>query len=252
MPNLTQTMGIVMAPLPGKRVAVASREMEILSLFAEWLWREPIFIQAFHPTIQNWLPFYWRGFTQTTHYTYVLDELESLDRIWDGLSTERRTNIRKARKLGITVRECDPDLVFAAWKVTCDPQGKTSPYSADYLRRLIETAQKMGAGACLAAQDGSGTTHSACFFVWDSKRGYLIAGGHDPASSGTGASALMLWSLIEFAATRTAVFDFEGSMTKQVETSFRSFGARRIPYNRIVKMPNVMRSCLCLAGKTGV
>jgi hypothetical protein len=252
MPMLTQTMGVVIEPIKGKAVNVNGREKEILDIFAERLGLEPVFIQAFHPTSQNWLPFYWRGFTQTTHYTYVLDDLESLDRIWDGLTPTRRTNIRKARKLGITVRECGPDLVFNAWNLVLERQGRKSPYSFEYLRRLFEAAQKMGAGTCLAAEDPFGTTHAACFFVWDSKRGYLIAGGHDPALSESGASSLMLWHLIEFAATRTAVFDFEGSMTKQVERAFRHFGAKRVGYNRIVKMPRWLRICLLVAGKMQV
>jgi hypothetical protein len=252
MPSLTQTMGVVIAPLAGKRVTVQTRETEILGLFADRLVHEPIFIQAFHPSSQNWLPFYWRGFTQTTHYTYVLDELESLDRVWDGLLAHQRTNIRRARKLGLVARECDPETVFAASNATFARQGRKTPYSLEYLTRLYKAARENNAGVCMAVHDGQGKVHAAAFFVWDGKRGYQIAGGHEPALGSSGGAVLLVWTLIEFAASRTAIFDLEGSMTKPVEHSFRAFGAKRVPYNRIVKMPNLLRAALCAIGKVRI
>lgn len=252
MPRLTQTMGVVMAPFPGKRVAQESRETEILGLFADWLSQEAIFIQAFHPASQNWLPFYWRGFTQTTHYTYVFDDLSSLDRLWDGLDSDRRTNIRKARRLGISVRECGPETVFEAAASSFHRQGRQCPYTLEYLRGLYDAARAQDAGVCMAATDGQGRVHAAEFFVWDAKRGYRLAGGHATELGTSGGAVLLVWSLAEFAATRTAVFDFEGSMHRPIEASFRSYGARRVPYNRIVRMPRWMRMALCAAGRVQI
>ena len=249
MPMLTQTMGVVIAPLPGKKVTVESRETNILNVFAERLVQEPIFIQAFHPTSQNWLPFFWHGFTQTTHYTYVIDDLSSPDRLWSGLVQERRTNIRKAHKLGLSVKECSPETVYEISKANFERQGRRNPYPLGYLRRLYEAARARDAGVCMAAADRDGTVHAAAFFIWDCKRGYQLAGGHEPSLGSTGGAALLQWNMIEYAAGRTAVYDFEGSMTKQIEISFRSFGARRVPYNRIVRMPNWLRTSLCAVGK---
>ncbi len=252
MPALTQTLGVVIAVLPGKLVTIESREREILDLFAERLARERIFVQAFHPTSQNWLPFYWRGFTQTTHYTYVLDDLQSIDRIWDGLARERRTDIRRGRKLGLRVKECGPEAVFQASGQTFERKGKKTPYRLDYLCRLYEAARSKNAGVCMAAEDANGRVHAAAFFVWDSKRGYNLAGGHDPSLSTSPGASLLMWALIEYAAARTAVFDFEGSMAKEIERSFRSFGARRVAYNRIAYIPRWLRICLLGAGKVQV
>lgn len=249
MPMLTQTMGVVIAPLPGKKVTVDSRETNILNIFAEHLSREWIFIQAFHPNSQNWLPFFWRGFTQTTHYTYVLDDLESMERLWSGMDSERRSNIRKAQRLGLRTSECSPEVVFNASKATFERQGRRNPYPLEYLCRLYEAARARDACVCLAAQDRDGTVHAAAFYIWDSKRSYLLVGGHVPSLGTNGGAALLTWSALEYVAARTAVFDFEGSMARQIEASFRSFGARRVPYNRIVKMPNWLRSCLCAVGK---
>lgn len=252
MPKLTQTLGVVIASQPGKSVTVESRETEILNAFAEHLSRERIFIQAFHPECRNWLPFYWQGFTQTTHYTYVLDDLSSMDHIWDGLDKDRRANIRKARREGIRITECGPEEVHAASAASFERQGKPCSYTLDYLSRLVRAAQENHAGTCLCARDSRGRIHAAVFFVWDSRHGYQLAGGHDTALGSSGANVLLVWSLIEFAASRTAIFDFEGSMHRKIETSFRSFGAKRIPYNRIIKMPRWMRIGLCAAGRVSL
>jgi hypothetical protein len=248
MPKLTQTLGVVIQNLPGKKVAQESRETEILDCFAARLSEEPVFIQAFHPAQQNWLPFHWRGYTQTTHYTHVFDDLSSLNKIWDGLDRDRRNNIRKARRLNLSVRECGPETVHAAAKASFERQNRSCPYRADYLARLYEAARRNDAGICLAASDNQGRIHAAEFFVWDAQRGYRVAGGHDTALGHSGGAVLLVWTLIEFAATRTAVFDFEGSMHKPIEASYRSFGTRRVPYNRIVRMPRWLRIGLCSAG----
>jgi hypothetical protein len=247
MPKLTQTMGVVIQTLPGKKVAQETRETEILERFAARLSEELVFIQAFHPEQLNWLPFHWRGYTQTTHYTYVLDNLSSLSDIWEGLEKDRRNNIRKARRLNLSVRECGPEVVYQAVNASFQRQNRSCPYSLDYLAKLYEAARANNGGICMAASDSQGRVHAAEFFAWDGKRGYRVAGGHDTALGSSGGAVLLVWTLIEFAATRTSIFDFEGSMHKPIEASFRSFGARRVPYNRIVKMPRWLRIALCTA-----
>lgn len=249
MPKLTQTMGVVLRPLAGKTVSRKTRETEILTEFAARLAKETVFIQALHPSLDNWLPFYWRGFTETTHYTYVLDDLSSVSRIWDGLDKDRRANIRKARRLGLTVKECEAGVVYRATQASFERQGRKCPYTPEYLERIYQAARAHDAGVCMAAVDSCGRIHAAEFMVWDAKRSYGIAGGHHPALGASCGGTLLRWALIEFAATRTAIFDFEGSMQKTIEASFRSFGTRRVSYFRIVKAPGWLRAGLCLAGR---
>ena len=101
----------------------------------------------------------------------------------------------------------------------------------------------------MAATDSGGKIHAAEFMVWDAKRSYGLAGGHDTALGSSGGAVLLRLAMVEFAATRTAIFDFEGSMHRPIEASFRSFGAKRVGYQRIVKMPRWLRIGLCAAGR---
>jgi lipid II:glycine glycyltransferase (peptidoglycan interpeptide bridge formation enzyme) len=102
----------------------------------------------------------------------------------------------------------------------------------------------------VAAEDSLGRVHAACFFVWDRKRGYYLAGGQNSDLASSGAPDLLRWNLIEFASAHTQIFDFEGSMHKPIEESFRSYGAKKVAYSRITKFPRWLRIALAASGRT--
>lgn len=248
MPKLTQTFGVVMEPHSGKRVGTINWEMEILSVFANYLAKERVFYQCFHPDLANWLPFLWNGFRQTSRVTYVLDNLTDLDAIWDEIEKKMRATIKKAQNLGIEVQECSLDTVFQLCAKTFGRQGLAVPFNRDYFARLVESAQANNSGECLAAVDKQGQVHAATLLVWDQKRAYYLVGGGDPDLRSSGAQCLLSWESIRFASTRSAAFDFEGSMLEPVERVFRAFGAKQVPYNCIMKFPLWLRTYL-LASK---
>jgi hypothetical protein len=237
LPKLTQTFGVVMEPLSGKRVNIVNREMEILGIFANYLAKERIFYQCFHPDLANWLPFFWNGFRQNSRFTYVLDNLTDVNAIWDEVEKRMRVAIKKARNLGIEVRECNVDTVFQLCAKTYGRQGLSVPFTRDYFVRLAESAKANNSGACLAAVDKEGQVHAATLLVWDPKRTYYLVAGGDPELRSSGAQCLLCWESIQFASTRSATFDFEGSMLEPVERVFRAFGAKQVPYNCIMKFP---------------
>src|SRR2546427_2045332 len=116
--------------------------MEILTAFAKELANQRFFIQSFHPTLLNWLPFYWNGFRQVTYFGYVFEDLTNLDKIWDQMEGTTRTVIRKAKKNGITVVPCDSNLVSATAEKTFKHQHKSLPYTKDYINQLYRAAKQ--------------------------------------------------------------------------------------------------------------
>lgn len=248
MPPLVHTWGIVTAPFVGKDVTVFSRQMKVLTVFAEELANQRFFIQSFHPTQFNWLPFYWNGFRQQTHYTNVIEDLTDSVRMWREMECNTRRNIRKAEKSGIKVVPCDCELVTTMAVKTFNHQHKQLPYTRAHVDRLYRAAQEHGAGQCLAAVDRSGKTHAASFILWDRKRAYCVAGGTDPELRASGAQSLLLWHVLKFSSSQTAAFDFAGSVVEQIERFFTGFGATLVPYNRIMKLPRPMWASLALVG----
>lgn len=193
------------------------------------------FHQHFHYTVDNWLPWYWNGFQQTTRYTYVIENLFNLDHVWDGLSSNIKGDVRKAQKHVEVEVAASPGEFFELNEMVFRRQGITAPYSRGFVERLDEACSTRGQRAIFIARDSKGNAHAGCYIVWDEQSAFYLMGGGDPELRRSGATSLCMWTAIQFAATVTKRFDFEGSMLRPVERYFRAFGAIPKPYSAVSK-----------------
>jgi len=249
MPKLTQTWGVVLRPLDGRAVVAAARETKILRTFAIELSQYRLFFQAFHPSLANWLPFYWSGFRQTTRFTYVLDDLTDLGRVWHGMSESARNQVKKAERAGLTVVPCGIEEVYRCESQSFLRQGRRLSHSESLLRRLHDSAIEHDSGACFAVVDRAGMVYSARMLVWDRQRAYYLVAGMESGLRVSGANSLGVWSAIQFVAQRSRVFDFQGSVIESIERFNRNFGAKQVPYNYVMKAPTLAHACLQFVGK---
>lgn len=242
MPPLTQTLGPWLDYPSGQKVATRlGYEKDALGALIEALPRYDYFAQNFHYSTGNWIPFYWKGFEQTTLYSYALEDLSDRDKMWSGLQDNIRGDIRKAQKGLVVTTTRGIDTLLDVHDMTFRRQGKALPYSHDLVRRLDAACSAHVAGRVLCAEDAAGRVHAVLYLVWDPQSAYYIIGGTDPNLRGSGAASLLLWEAILFAATVTRRFDFEGSMIESIERFFRGFGGRQIPYLRVIGMSRRMR-----------
>lgn len=231
-PPLTQTLGPWLAPSSRKLAKRLSDEKDLMGALIDQLPTFGWFSQNWSPNIQNWLPFYWRGFKQTTRYTYCLHQLDDGDRIWEGLDQKIRTDIRKAtRRFGVFIEESD-DLsgFFDLNQKVFFRQGKGLPYTFELVQRIDAACHIRGSRKILIARDADGKAHAAAYIVWGAGRAYYLMGGSDPDLRNSGAGSLCLWEAILRSRAHASVFDFEGSMLEPVERFFRAFGAIQTPY----------------------
>ncbi|NOZ72781.1 MAG: GNAT family N-acetyltransferase [Chloroflexi bacterium] len=235
MPPLTPHLGPWIAPLSGKYATRLSREHRLFEQLIHKLPRFDFFLQNFHYSITNWLPFYWQGFQQTTRYTYVIEDLSDLDRVWMQFLPKLRANIRKARKLVSVRTDLGLETFWHLNRKTFSRQGMDVPYTLDYLIRIDTACAERQQRRIFFAEDAKGHIHAALYLVWDDQAAYYLIGGNDPELQTSGAPSLLIWEAIRFAATVTRTFDFEGSMIPGVERFFRSFGAKQKPYFRVSK-----------------
>ena len=234
MPLLTQKLGILLAPFQGKYAEGLSTEHRLIEELLERLPPAVHLDQRFHENFTNWLPFYWRGYQQTTRYTYVLDDLSDLDALWQRMRNTVRTEVRKAEKLGVRVREND-DLEYF-YRLNCktfERQRLRPPYDLAVLGRIEAAARTGGGRKILIAEGPDGRAHACAFLVYDRNCAFLLLTGADEQLRGSGAGSLLTWELIRFAATVSKRFDFEGSMLRAVEPVYRGFGGKQTPYFRI-------------------
>lgn len=249
-PPETQKLGPWLRSTNAKYSNRLGQEKDLLNELIEQLPAFDYFQQNWHYANTNWLPFYWRGFQQTTRYTYRLPDLSDLDAMWAGFRENIRGDIRKASgRFKLRVRtDCLLDEFLALNVQTFERQGMSLPYSNSFIRRLDAACHANNARKIFIAEDERGRRHAGVYIVWDEQSAYYLMGGGDPKLRSSGATSLCIWEAIQFAAAVTKSFDFEGSMIEPVERFFRAFGAVQTPYFSIKKIPSrILRVRKCLS-----
>lgn len=240
-PLLTPALGPWLKNTSAKPSKQLSLQKDLIWDLLDQLPNHDLFSQSLHISITNWLPFYWKGFEQTTKYTYILDDLTDLDKIWNNFSEQARRNVRKAiRKVRVRT-DLDISRFFELNNKTFQRQGRKQPYTRDFIERVDEACIRENARKIFFAEDAVGNLHSAIYMIWDEKSAYYLMGGEDPDFRNSEASSLLIWEAIQFASKVTKQFDFEGSMIQSIERFFRSFGAKQVPYIHITRMSKRMK-----------
>lgn len=239
-PALTQTLGPWLRETSSKSAKKLSQQKDWLLELIEKMPPFSHYSQNWNWQISNWLPFYWKGFQQSTRYTYILHELGDENLLWNGLQENIRGDIKKAKnRFNLRIRE---DLTIDDFLVlnqkTFSRQNIVLPYTTDFVKNLDQACAVRKARKIIIAEDDQGRRHAGVYIVWDDKSAYYLMGGGDPELRNSGATSLCLWEAIKFAATVSKRFDFEGSMIEPVEKFFRAFGARQTPYFSVSKTPS--------------
>jgi hypothetical protein len=240
-PLLTPFLGPWIRPSEGKYATQLSHQKELYTELIEQLPAHDYFSQHFHYSIENWLPFYWKGFQQTTCYTYVIDDLTNLDHVRSEFQKNILYDIRKASKRLRVHSEYGIDKFLDVNELTFSRQGRPLPYSRAFVHRLDNACSARSARQIFFAEDDSGRVHAAAYIIWDERSAYYLMGGGDPELRTSGATSLVLWEAIKFSHRVSQRFDFEGSIIEPIERFFRAFGARQVPYFYVSRYSRRMR-----------
>ncbi|GHT58249.1 hypothetical protein AGMMS50239_02460 [Bacteroidia bacterium] len=238
MPLYTQTMGIWFNPAFEDKNYSRNlfRKQTICEDFIMRLPAHDYFLQNFHYSFTDWLPFYWQGFRQTTRYTYVLSDIGNPDELWAGLSGDVRRNIQKAKnKYQLTVRRNVPTDLFLEIHAQVYQRQGMKPYHPEMLQKLIDLSRSRNQGDIWGAYDKENRLCAAVFVVWQESCAYSIASGIGAAFRKSGGQALVLWTAINDLSGQVRSFDFEGSMIRGVEHVYREFGGQQMPFFVIEK-----------------
>ncbi len=237
-PQLTQYNGIWIKrdPVTVDNIRLSNEKKVFNELITQLEHLELSFYQqCFHLSITNWLPFYWRGYKQTTRYTYLINNIANPKSIFSRFSPAKQRQIRKSEgKLHLSL-DMKPDEFYNHHKQTLKKRGNEISYPYELFFHVYKAAQEHNAGQLFAIKDGKETIHSCLFTVWDNASAYALLYSIAPEYASSGASTLVIWEAIKFLANKTRDFDFEGSMVEGIENSYRQFGTIQKPYLRIEK-----------------
>ena len=248
--SLTQTLGPWLEPSGAKPARALAREHELLAELEQALPPAQAFSQQFSPQLLNALPFYWAGYRLELRYTNRLEDLHSVDALWEGLRNNIRREIRKARKRVEVVDDLGVDRFYDVLSKTYARQGLPTPRSLAEVERLEEACSLRGAGTMLYARDDAGRIHAVVWVVWDRHAAYYLLAGAEPELRTSGASSLLVWEAIMRAREVAEVFDFHGSMVQPVERFMRGFGGRQTPYMSVTRIGPAVR--MALAARAGM
>lgn len=244
-PPLTQTLGPWLRESTAKYANLLGQQKDLMEELIAQLPDFHHYVQNWHYSQSNWLPFFWNNFKQTTKYTYVLPDLSNEKALWEGLRENIRSDVRKAsRRVNLRVQDdIDVKSFLALNRLVFTRQGRKLPYPESLVERLDNACAERNARKIFIAEDERGRMHAGVYLIWDENSAYYLMGGSDPALRNSGAVSLCVWEAIKFASTVTKRFDFEGSMLESVERFFRAFGAQQIPYFAVFKTPSKILKC---------
>lgn len=220
-------------------------QKELMTELIEQLPRFDHFAQAWNYRNTNWLPFFWKGYRQTTRYTYILPDLNDEEKLWSALHSSVKKDIRKATgRFGLRVRSTEDldEFLPLSRNVGTDPNWKRG-YADAVVRQIDAACRERGNRQIFIVEDEQGHPHYSLYLVWDEHGAHGLLGGiNREMPSNTGAGSYCIWESIRFASRVTKTYDFAGSMLESVESFFRGFGAIQKPYFFISKTPSRLLS----------
>lgn len=231
MPVLTRGLGPLVRISATNQSNSTEEHLELVRELSAQLPSFHLFHQSCDPAFEDWYPLYLDGFRQTTRYTFRINDLRDLERVFAGFKKGIRSDIRRAEKK-LTVRtDVTVDRILDMVDHTYARQGRVAPVPRDVVRRLAAACDTHDACTRLLAEDAGGRPHAGALVVWGGGVGYWLLSGADPALRSSAAGPLLVWRAIQATAAEHTVFDFEGSMVAPIAEYFNRFGGIRTPYH---------------------
>lgn len=235
LPPFTRTLGILF------RSREFKSEQKKASVERKWL-MELIdnipfdnFVQTCtHPNFTDWLPYRWKGFKQTTRYTYLMHfENRTIPDLWNSLDNLRRRTINRAKQNGIIIEECDDfSLVYKYAAMTYERQNLRFNIPFETLDRIDSSIKRNGNRLILTA-GCKNKTHAVLYAAYNKKSAYYLISGSDPQLRRLGAHTYIMWAALSYFHEKVKYFNFGGSDVESIESHIKGFGGTLTPYFHI-------------------
>lgn len=238
---LTQNNGIIFNyPRGAKYIARQAFEEEIINQACKYVDElgVDVYEQQYQCSFENWLPFFWNRYKETTRYTYIIDNPGNFEETWNNISSKTRSIIKKGYRNGIFDVDISVERFYYEHEKIFKKQNLECPFSYGLFTNLAHACISNNAAKLFCARDMEGNPMSILFLVWDEKSAYHLLGGSMPEYQNKDTYSALIWEAIKFAGKKELKYDFEGSVIKRISKSFREFGGTPKPYFRIRKVFN--------------
>jgi lipid II:glycine glycyltransferase (peptidoglycan interpeptide bridge formation enzyme) len=179
------------------------------------------------------LPFRWKGFSQTTRYTYIINYDNSTN-LWNNLDELRKRTITRALNNGIRIEVSDDfDLVYKFVSLSYERQGLSLGIPYDDWKKLDDISREKSKRLILRAVDRNNYVHAVIYIVFNQKSAYYVLSGSDPALRKQGGHTLVLWEAVKYFTDKVQFFNFGGSDIERIENHIKGYGGTLTPYFHI-------------------
>jgi len=244
MPDFTQMLGILFEDFTLQNNIRLQKQLthqkEYTRLLFDFIERDfRSFDINFSYNYTYWLPLFWRGYQQTTRYTYVIDMKDYRpEDEFSRFSKGHKWIINRARRnpdLSICETDDIEEYINESAK-TFERRGVRRPYDVEMLRSLHAEIQKRGVGKLFKIQDSHGNIHGIEYYLYTNREAYYWLGASDTSLRDSGGHTFLTWHAIKYFSSRVRFFNFCGSMIEDVEKNFRNFSAVPIPYYNVRRL----------------
>ncbi len=236
IPPVTRTLGVLYKNQEYQSVRKkASTERKWLSELLKYMPLDDFVQMCMHHNFTDWLPFRWKGFSQTTRYTYILNYAKKTsDDLWNSLALRNRSIIKRTTRNGIRIETIDDfDLVYRYESLSYERQGLKFGIPYNDLKLLDDAIKVRGNRIIFKAIDDSNQVHAALYIVFNQKSAYALLSGSDTSLRKQGGHTLVMWEAVRYFSDKVEYFNFGGSDIEQIEGHLRGFGGLLTPYFHI-------------------
>jgi hypothetical protein len=213
-------------------------EHDVYNTIIDALPKSDSFAINFDWKYKNWLPFYWQGYKQTTRYTYILDNIKSYDHIIDNFVKYKKQKIQKAKNQMEFKTDLSKDLFYAYFDNVIRERGEMVGFPKFLFDHIYETVYEHHAGRTFYCTDSENNIHAINLTLWDKECAYYLITMRKKEYNTSGGTEFLVEQTIKYVSQFVNRFDFEGSMIKGVEESYRYYGTHQTEYYQIFKYNN--------------
>jgi hypothetical protein len=235
-PPLTRTLGVLYKIHETKlKSKQRSAERRWLTELLEYLPLDDFNQMCMHHNFNDWLPFRWKGFNQTTRYTYIINYIgKNINDLLKNIDRETRRIIRIASENEIRVEITDDfDLLYKYVSLSYKRQGLEFRVPYNDMRALDDAMKKRDNRVIFKAFDNTGKVHAVLYAAFNQKSAYALLSGSDAKLRKAGGHTLIMWEAIKYFIDKVGYFNFGGSDIRRIEAHLKGFGGTLTPYFHI-------------------
>lgn len=177
-----------------------------------------------------------RGFQIKEKVTYRIDSVPTRAALPAIFSQNKRRQLRKAE--GLELDYLDANTFYSFHQECMVKQGKKIDYPYAWAQSVLTRAVQREQGLLLGVRNKERVLVAAMFLAWDEQYAYYLLPTYDPAYKDSGAMAWLTNEALCMTHDKGLRFDFEGSMTPSIASSYQQFGGQKTSYWSIEKTYN--------------